>query len=53
LCGVTDHLVVTILLLLGESNLVPDVHPVTVLTVNALSTDLNLNLSNQLLTGEI
>jgi hypothetical protein len=28
-------------------------HPVTVLAVNALTTDLNLNLRNQLLTGEI
>ena len=53
LCGVANHLVVTVLLLLGESNLVPDVHPVTVLTVNALTSNLYLNLSNQLLTGEV
>jgi ABC-type uncharacterized transport system permease subunit len=29
------------------------VHPVTILAINALTTDLNLNLRNQLLTGEI
>jgi hypothetical protein len=51
--GVTDHLVVTSLLLLGEGKLVPDVHPVTVLAVNALTTNLDLNLGNKLLTNEI
>jgi hypothetical protein len=29
------------------------VHPITVLAVNALTTNLDLNLSNELLTGEI
>jgi len=51
--GVTDHLVVTRLLLLGKGKLVPDVHPVTVLTVNALSANLDLNLGDELLTNEI
>ena len=51
--GVSNHLVVTVLLFLGKGKLVPDVHPVTILTVNALTTNLNLNLSNQLLTREI
>ena len=51
--GVTDHLVVTRLLLLGKSKLVPDVHPVTVLAVNALTSNLHLNLGNQLLTNKI
>ena len=51
--GVADHLVVTALLLRRLSELVPDVHPVTVLAVNALATDLNLNLRNELLTGEV
>ena len=51
--GVTNHLEVTRLLLLGEGQLVPDMHPVTILTVNALTTNLNLNLGNQLLTDEI
>jgi len=51
--GVTDHLVVTSLLLLGEGQLVPDVHPVTVLTVNALTSDLNLHLGDELLTNEV
>jgi hypothetical protein len=51
--GVANHGVVTILLVNGKSKIVPDVHPVTILAVNALTTDLNLNLRNQLLTGEI
>jgi hypothetical protein len=51
--GVTNHLVVATLLLLGESELVPDVHPVTVLAIDALATNLNLNLSDELLTREI
>jgi len=53
LSGVTNHLEVTTLLLGGHGKLVPDVHPVTILTVNALTTNLNLNLSNELLTGVI
>ena len=51
--GVANHLVVATLLLLRESELVPDVHPVTVLAVNALATNLNLNGLNNLLTREI
>jgi hypothetical protein len=51
--GVSDHSIVTGLLVNGESQIVPDVHPVTILTVNALTTDFNLNLRNQLLTGEV
>ena len=51
--GVADHLVIAALLLRRLSELVPDVHPVTVLAVNALATDLNLNLRNELLTGEV
>ena len=51
--GVADHLVVAALLLGGLGELVPDVHPVAVLAVNALAADLNLNLRNELLTGEI
>ena len=53
LAGVADHLEVAALLLGGHGELVPDVHPVTVLAVNALATDLNLNLRDELLTGEI
>jgi hypothetical protein len=53
LAGVADHLEVTALLFGGHSELVPDVHPVAVLAVNALATDLNLNLRDELLTGEI
>lgn len=48
--GVTNHLVVATLLLRGHGKLVPDVHPVTVLAVDALATDLNLNLGDKLLT---
>ena len=51
--GVTNHLVVTSLLLLGKGKLVPDVHPVTVLTVNTLTSNLNLNLGNKLLTDKV
>ena len=51
--GVADHLVVAALLLGGLGELVPDVHPVAVLAVNALATDLNLNLRNELLTREV
>jgi len=53
LSGVPNHLVVPALLLLGEGELVPDVHPVTILAVNALTTNLNLNLIDDLLSGEI
>ena len=51
--GVTDHLVVSRLLALSHGKLVPDVHPVTVLTVDALATNLDLHLGDELLTGEI
>jgi hypothetical protein len=51
--SVSDHLEVTTLLLGGHRELVPDVHPVTVLAVDALATDLNLNLRDELLTGEV
>ena len=51
--SVSDHLEVTALLLGRHSELVPDVHPVTVLTVDALATDLNLHLGDELLTGEV
>ena len=53
LSGVTNHLEVTSLLLGSHGKLVPDVHPVTVLTVDSLTTNLNFNLSNQLLAREI
>jgi hypothetical protein len=53
LSGVTNHLVVTTLLLGGHGKLIPDVHPVTILTVNALTTNLNLDLGNMLLAREI
>jgi hypothetical protein len=53
LSGVADHSVVTSLLVNRKSQVVPDVHPVTILAINTLTTDLNLNLRNQLLTGEI
>jgi hypothetical protein len=53
LSGVADHLEVATLLLSRHGKLVPDVHPVTVLAVDALATDLNLNLRDELLTGEV
>jgi hypothetical protein len=51
--GVANHLVVTLLLFRRESELIPDVHPVAVVTIDALSSNLNLNLGNELLTNEI
>ena len=51
--SVSDHLEVSALLLGRHGKLVPDVHPVSVLTVDALATDLNLNLRDELLTGEV
>ena len=51
--GVADHLVVASLLLRRESELVPDVHPITILAIDSLATDLDLNESNELLAGEI
>jgi hypothetical protein len=51
--GVTNELEVTTFLLLRDGKLVPDVHPVTILTVNALTSNLDLNLGNELLTDEI
>jgi hypothetical protein len=53
LTGVADHLEVSALLLGGHGKLVPDMHPVTVLAVDALATDLNLYLRDELLTGEV
>jgi hypothetical protein len=49
----TDHLVVSGLLLTGECKLVPDVHPVTILTVDALTTNLNLNHRDHLLSRAV
>jgi hypothetical protein len=51
--SVADHLEVAALLLGGHGELVPDVHPITVLAVDTLTTDLNLNLRDELLTGEV
>jgi hypothetical protein len=51
--SVSNHLEVTALLLGGHGKLVPDVHPIAELAVDALATDLNLNLRDQLLTGEV
>jgi hypothetical protein len=51
--GVTNHLEVSALLLRGHSELIPDVHPVTILTINSLTTNLDLNLGDELLAGEI
>jgi hypothetical protein len=51
--GVSDHAVVTADLVNGQSEVVPDVHPVTVLAINALTTDFNFNLRNELFTGKV
>ena len=51
--GVSDHLEVSALLFRRHGELVPDVHPITILAINALASDLNFDLGNQLLTNEI
>jgi hypothetical protein len=51
--GVANHLEVSLLLFRRECELVPDVHPVTVVAVDALTSDFNLNLSNELLSDEV
>ena len=51
--GVTNHLEVSLLLGRSHGELVPDVHPVTVLAIDALATNLNLHLGDKLLAGEI
>jgi hypothetical protein len=53
LSSVANHGIVTRLLVNRESQVVPDVHPVTVLAINTLTTDFNLNLRNQLLAWEV
>jgi hypothetical protein len=50
---VANHLEVAALLLSSHGELIPDVHPVTILAIDALATNLNLNLSDELLAGEI
>jgi len=45
--------VVASLLLTSEGKLVPDVHPVTVLAIDTLATNLNLNHGDELLTGVV
>ena len=51
--GVANHGIVAVALVHGQGELVPDVHPITVLAINALATDLDLNLRDNLLTGEV
>jgi hypothetical protein len=53
LSGLTNHLKVTSLAILVHGELIPDVHPVTVLLVNSLTTDLELNIINKLMAWEI
>ena len=54
LSSVTNHLEVSAFVLFGGAGkLVPDVHPVTVLSVDALATDFNFYLGDELLTREI
>jgi len=48
--GLTHHLVVATALGVRERQLVPDVHRVTILAINALATDLDLDLRDELLT---
>jgi hypothetical protein len=41
--GLANHLIVTTFLLSSKGKLVPDVHPVTILAVNALTTNFDFN----------
>ena len=51
--GVADHGVVGLLLVDGLGQLVPDVHPVAELAVDALAADLDLDLGDELLAREV
>jgi hypothetical protein len=51
--GVANHFVVSFGLVLVKGELIPDVHPVTVLAVDALATNFNFYLLYKLLTREI
>jgi hypothetical protein len=41
---IANHVIITITLTSGDSKLSPDIHPVAILTINQLTTDLNLSL---------
>ena len=51
--GVADHGPVPLLLGSVDGELVPDVHPVAVMAINALASNLYLNLGDELLTREV
>jgi len=53
LSRVSNHLVVAGDLLTSDGKLVPDVHPVTILTVDSLATNLHLHLGDELLSGVV
>jgi hypothetical protein len=53
LSGITNELEVSTLLLRGHGELVPDVHPVTILAINSLTSNLDLDLGNKLLTDVV
>ena len=50
---VADHLGITSLLAGLLSELVPDVHPITILLVNALTTDLDLHVVDEVVTDPV
>jgi hypothetical protein len=49
--GVSNKLEISTLLLSRHGELVPDVHPVTILAVDSLTSNLNLDLGDELLTN--
>jgi hypothetical protein len=51
--NVADHLLITELLAGFEGELVPDVQPITVVLVDALTTDLDLNRLNEVVAGVV
>ena len=50
---IANHVIITITLASGDSKFSPDIHPVAILTVNELTTDLNLSLLNHGITNTI
>jgi len=51
--GVSDHLKVSTGLFGSHGKLIPDVHPVSVLAIDTLSTDFDLDLGNDLFAGVV
>jgi len=51
--SIANHVVITGTTTSGDSEFSPDIHPITILTVNELTTNLNLSLLNHSITNTI